>query len=83
MKFVFQIPACGGAIVTIFSNREGSVRLSVGAVDVHTGNSVYFEITTWRSDPSTSWRAARCRWLPGDGDRWRSLVGRRLVRIHR
>ena len=24
-------------------NREGSVRLSVGAVDVHTGNSVYFD----------------------------------------
>ncbi len=42
-------------------NRK-EVRLAVGAVDVQTGNSVYFDSKIGsRSVPSTSWPAARCR----------------------
>ena len=38
------------------------MRFSVGAVNVRTGNSVYFDNTTrTASGPSTSWPAARCR----------------------
>jgi NTE family protein len=36
-------------------------RLSVGAVNVRTGNFAYFDNATDASGPSTSWPAARCR----------------------
>jgi NTE family protein len=40
---------------------ERTVRFSVGAVNVLSGNFVYFDNAARSSDPSTSWRAARCR----------------------
>ena len=40
---------------------DGGTRFSVGAVNVRTGNSIYFDSTSARSAPSTSWPAARCR----------------------
>ena len=39
----------------------GAMRFSVGAVDVCTGNFTYFDTTTHKIGPSTSWPRARCR----------------------
>ena len=38
----------------------GTTRLSVGAVNVRSGNFVYFDTTTHEIVPNTSWRAGRC-----------------------
>ena len=40
---------------------SGSVRFTVGAVNVRSGNLVCFDTKTHRIGPSMSWRAARCR----------------------
>ena len=39
----------------------GITRLSVGAVNVRTGNFVYFDTTTHTIEPHTSWQAGHCR----------------------
>jgi NTE family protein len=39
----------------------GATRLSVGAVNVRSGNFAYFDNATLRSGLSTLWRVARCR----------------------
>jgi len=39
----------------------GEMRFSVGAVNIRSGNFVYFDSTTHKIGPSTSWRAGRCR----------------------
>jgi NTE family protein len=45
---------------------ERATRFSVGAVNVLTGNFVYFDNPRKRSSPSTSWQVVRfrrrCRW---------------------
>jgi NTE family protein len=56
---------------------QGDVRLSLGAVNVKAGNSIYFRQST---DPH--WIRSRARqrrapaWLPVGQDRWRILLGR-------
>ena len=56
----------------------GAMRFSVGAVNVRTGNFVYFDSTTYQIGPEHVMASGSLPpGLPGDRDRRRALLGRR------